>query len=225
MAGQPIRGLTAQSMRGTKRFRTRLAAPPVNLTTGSGTVTARSKCFAHIFAWGAGASGQGGTGAAGGAGGGGALYKRVPLQAGDVLTYAVGVGGLGSAGVPNPGTDTTITLPNGATLTAGGATGLQGGQASGGDVNRRGGNGGTTGLAGSPGDHGGPGGAAGGGSGGGGGSAGLDDILPDYVGAAGGAGGGSFGGSPGGGSGGNAGMSATAGNGLLVIVLVQASVA
>jgi hypothetical protein len=237
--GQKLRGLVGQGMNGRRNRAMQLAAVPVVATSGSGVVTARRACVALIFAWAPGGSG-GSDGS--GAGGGAALFKRVYLPRGAALSYSIGAPGAGvsSSSNGNDGGDTTVTLPSGQVLTAGGgkagtvadpAAGGLGGVATGGDINRRGGDGGryqsgSLGLSGSPGQGAGAGagGAANSNRGGGGGGAGLADLLSDLIG-----GGGSdasgvssaAGSAPGGGSGGGQSASGNGGAGKVIIVLID----
>lgn len=237
MIKQPLRGLVGQAMTGARSLGLGVAAVPINLTTGSGAISVRKNGWALIYMWGAGGGGNvdpglnsqvcGGSGA-------GALYKLVPVRAGDQLTYAVGAGVLTA-----DGGDSTVLLQNGQTLTAGGGkagngstSSVQslGGVATGGDINRRGGVSGAsnTGIQfGSPGDGpgGGTGAAGGGNSGGGGGAAGMADILTDFTGGNGAAAntGGSTGGAPGGGAGAGGASGGAGGAGKIIIVLVTSN--
>jgi hypothetical protein len=146
---------------------------------GSGTITLPSyPCTVEVWLWG----GGGGTGGGqGGAGGAAATYKRFRNQPGYAMAYIVGAGGSTSG---SDGGDSTITVPGGKILTAGGGKGVpsgdvgfSGGVATNGDLNRNGGRGGAMGAAGAAGDHGGAGGA--GATGGGGGGAGGFGETPD----------------------------------------------
>lgn len=204
MADRSVRGLVAQSMNGSRGLvAPKLGALPVNATSGSGSITVRRPCYALIIARGPGGSGGGGSGptVCSGGGGGAVLYKRVLLRAGQTISYTVGTPGAAPtfSSVPgNDGTDSTVTLPDGTVLRAGGGkrglfgdgvAGGAGGLATGGDINRNGGAGGSaaSGTNGEPGSPGQGNGAGAGGaklsnSGGGGGAAGLTEILSDLVG-------------------------------------------
>lgn len=204
MTGRSVRGLVAQSMNGSRGLVTpKFGALPVNATSGSGSITVRRPCYALIVARGPGGSGGGGSGptVCSGGGGGAALYKRVFLRAGQTISYTVGTPGAEPtfSSVPgNDGTDSTVTLPDGTVLRAGGgkrglfgdgSPGGAGGIATGGDINRNGGAGGlaASGANGEPGSSGQGGGAGAGGaklsnSGGGGGAAGLTEIVADLIG-------------------------------------------
>lgn len=152
--------------------------------SGDANVTAPSGCIAFIYAWGGGGSGAAySSTSAGGGGGGAAGYSRIRLGPGSTLAVTVGYGGPGKSNGNDgsSGTQSTVILPNGRVMSAGGggggtvALGGAGGVAFGFDLNRSGGAGGGSGGAGNPGDHGGLGGLAGGSGGGGGGSAGFSD--------------------------------------------------
>ena len=241
MAGQKLRGLVGQGMDGRRRaggLPSEVIAPVV-LTGGSGSVVAPKKCIALIHAWGAGGSGANIDFGAGGGGGGAAVFKRVRLVAGQSLAYVIGVGGSGvSTGDGIAGSDTTLALPSGLVLRAGGGkggTGIgegAGGMPTNGDINRLGGAGG--GIVGTAGQTPLGGGAGGGGAssffGGGAGAAGFSDIDPSFIGgggsAASGAGSGTTAGaSPGGGSGATytagIGVTGSGGSGKIVIVLLR----
>jgi hypothetical protein len=192
-----IKGFVAQGMDGRKnRSPVRLVAIKVS-TSGSGSYTAIAECEALIYAWGAAGSGALDSGSvASGAGAGAAGYKRVPLARGQVLSWSVGTGGAETDADPsngNDGGDTTVTLPWGLVLTAGGGkrgvrgaspqTGGLGGQCSGAwDLARAGGNGGNgvtaAGTAGTAGTGGGTPGNGSGNFGGGGAAAGFSDVAP-----------------------------------------------
>jgi hypothetical protein len=113
------------------------------------------------------------------------LFKRQKVQKGQAIPYSVGVGGgrmtTGNlAGIA--GGDTTVTLPNGTILRAGGGAGggavtntpAAGGVAVNGDLNRAGGRGGYSNSNATAGEFGGAPGSAGPGSGGGAG--GFTDL-------------------------------------------------
>ena len=201
--------------------------------SASGTITATETCQALIYLRGAGGAGVNGAAAPGG-GGGAALFKRINLRKGDVLAYSIGAGVLSGSGQ-----DTTVTLPGGRVLTAGGGkigsgtVGGVGGIATGGDINRNGGAGGDDGVAATgdalPGQ---PGQGAGAGAGGavsteagtdvagGGGAAGITEeaLFPA---AANGANGGNQGAAYGGGGGGRNGAGGQGGDGVGRIILVR----
>lgn len=248
MAGaDKLRGLVAQSLNGRKSyadaFYVDLLALPVVATSGSAIVTAPDRCIAWILAQGPGGSGANdvSNGQAGGGGGGAALFHRVRLRKGDQIAYAIGAVGAGVPGDTNgsDATDTTITLPRGVVLTAGGgkggksitasgvATGGAGGVANGAAINRNGGDGGLHGVAGGgTGPYGGSGGAFSGTAGGGGGGAGFLDRGTDFIGGAGSAavaGGSAAGGAPGGGSGASqtAGVGGAGAAGKVIVVLIK----
>lgn len=139
MANQKLRGLVGQGMDG----RRRLTGGRVELlriidANFGGAIAAPTSCVALIFAWGGGGSGAAnGGGGAGRGGPGAALYRRVRLGRGQIISYAVGGGGASveDAGTPvagNAGSATIVTLPGGLTLTAGGG---QGGTSGSGDGN------------------------------------------------------------------------------------------
>lgn len=239
--GQRLRGFVGQGMNGRRARVPSAGAMPVFATSGTGEITIRSHCVALIYMWGAGASGcddvgLNNTGAGGG--GGAALFARVFLNLGQKLSYSVGAGGAGvtgSATTGSDGGDSTVTLPDGRVLTAGGgkagtrgSTGGLGGVATGGDINRRGGKGGdgvpgtVNGVAGE-GTGAGAGGAGSGSAGGGGGAGGLADVLVDLTGGAGSAAvvGGAQGNAPGGGSGAGGTTSKAGAAGRIIILFVR----
>ena len=242
MVRQKLRGFVGQGVDGRKRNDRppRMVILPVFATSGSGVVFAPTKCVALIAAWGAGGSGANQVllGTAGGGGGGGFLAKRVRLAKGQSISFSVGLPGLG---VPtdtdgNNGGATTVTLPSGVVLTAGGGAkgtstgGGLGGTSQNGDVNRAGGLGGGVGgnQSGETPAFGGLGGTGSSGCGGGGGAAGFVDSDQSFIGGAGtsGASSGGFSGPgsiPGGGSGGSTTTMFTSGQGgqgRVVIVLI-----
>lgn len=144
MIGFPV---APQSMSGRKsvlRAQSQMIAQ-YTATSGSATITATRNCWAFIILFGPGGSGSTGGGGSCGGAGGAALYRRVRLIAGQRLTYALGTpgAGVGSADtVGVTGTASTVTLPNGNVLSAGGGQGgpasagtAAGGTATGGDVN------------------------------------------------------------------------------------------
>lgn len=211
-----------------------------DVSTGVGSFTASRDGWYEVYVFGPG--GRGGASAGSDAshgGGGGATMARIYMLRGQVISYLVGRGdgGLGSS---------TATLPDGRTLTgviggsgnAGFAPGGVGMIGTGGDINRRGGNGfGWTNpdtdvntndgvpVLGGNGEWGGVVGLgpSGGGPGyGGGGGAGFSDIFPDILGN--GASSGSYGAiagtSPGGGGLGNVlgGAQGDGGSGAVIIV-------
>jgi hypothetical protein len=209
----------------------------VDASSGTGSITAAKTCTALIYLGGAGGSGADDTTNAAGGGGGAAVFKRMRLAKGQTLSYSVGAAGAAvNASSGHDGGDTTVTLPNGLTLTAGGGkagptgvvNGGAGGIATGGDINRNGGAGGSGsgGSGASGGIGGGAGGAGGSGSnrGGGGGGAGFSDVASFFNGAGGGqgGGGGGVGGGSYGGGGGSINLTSGAGAaGRVVIWLVR----
>jgi hypothetical protein len=185
---QSLRGFVGQSMNGARNRRV-IPHRILDASSGSGSITVTRPCVALIFVFGGCGSGrhQNGGSCLGGAGGG-AAYKWAELGAGQTLSYAVGAGGAGVTENPgNPGGDSTVTLPNGHVVRASGGQGgpLTPGQAlagvgTGGDVNRRGGNGGAdSSSSGFDGEDGGATGSANGapGVGGAGGQAGLVSVM------------------------------------------------
>lgn len=228
---QKIRGLVGQNLGGAKSFadarifvRGAHRLQNTSISPLSGSITVPEACDALIYLWGGGGAG---TPAGSGGAGAGALFKRVRLARGQTLAYSLGGVGLNSAGgsgIPGgDGQDSTVTLPSGVVLTAGGGGGNGGtpGLARGGDVNRRGGYNGT--IA----EFGGANGS--GGSYGGGGAAGFSDLIGNLL--VGGAGrpastGGQGvpGGVPGGGSGGTTDNSVTGVGGAsqLVVLFIDA---
>lgn len=234
--------MTGYGPRGDKPRRAGSSIPEIiavyDVTSGSGSISIPETCDALLYLWGAGASG-GGVGAgginAGGGGGGAALFKRLLLRQGQVLAYSVGAAGVGSSSDGNDGADTTVTVGSSTYVARGGkkglanATGGLGGEAFGGDINRRGGKGGNgdspSGFAGEAGEFGGEGGAADGQRGGGGGAAGFSDLLGLVLRGGAGSNGNNTtnttaGAAPGGGSGGAGGTSGPGGAGRLYLVLV-----
>ncbi len=160
-------------------------------TSSTGSFTPSRGCIVILRGYGAGGGGgqSGGGNCAGGAGGG-AGYAVLPVGAGQTISWSVGAAGAADA----DGGDTTITLPSGLVLTAGGGKkgdtgggtriGGLGGRCTGPWlIARTGGDGGegngTGGLAGASSL---PGGGTGGGGasnqGGGGGAAGFTDLFP-----------------------------------------------
>lgn len=197
-------GFVGQGMSGRKRLRGKLLSYRAITTAGSGTITAPALYSTNCEVWltGAGA----GDNVTQGGGGGASLYKRMRCSPGQTMAYTVGA----AASSGGDGGDTTLTMPTGIVLTAGGGKFAgTGGIATNGDVNRSGGAGGAGGVNGSAGTGGGAGGVFAGGNGGGGGAAGFSE-LGDLTGGAGGAAiaQGAF---PGGGNGGNCGSPSGAG--------------
>lgn len=233
---QPLRGLVGQSMSGARpRSLPTLIDYKETTTATSGSYTASVDCWVLLYAWGGGGSGAADTATAAGGGGAGAGYLRYRLGRGRTIAWSVGAGGAGVTGNVdgNDGATTTVTLPNGQVLTAGGgAKGLRLTGGSGGacvgpwTVSRSGGAGGASAAGGSP-TGGGTGGALSGSYGGGGGAAGFSDLnpgLPLGNGSAGNGGGASVAGtSPGGGSGGclNASTSGNGGTGRVLAYIVH----
>lgn len=199
----------------------------------TGTITATETCQALIYLRGAGGAGLNSAGAAPGGGGAAALFKRVSLRKGDVLAYSIGAGVLNLAGG-----DTTVTLPGGRVLRAGGGqpgagtVGGAGGIATGGDINRNGGAGGDDGAGGGDATAGQPGQGLGAGTGGaaateggadvaGGGGAGGITEEPLFPAAANGVAGGNQGAAYGGGGGGRNATTGIGGDGVGRIILVR----
>lgn len=237
-AGQPLRGLVGQSM-AAKKSHIGASIQLINATTvtsGSGSLTATRPCQALIYGIGAGGSGGASGGQGSGGGGAGAFFKRFRLAIGQSISYSVGAGGAAASGTDGfDGGDTTVTLPNGLVMRGGGGKGgLQGpahlggvgADASGGDINRSGGAGGSStpvsdGI--SAGIGGGAGGLSGAGGGGGGGGAGFSDIFASGpTGGAGSAGttNSATGGDYGGGSGGSN-ASGAGGRGVVMILMLR----
>lgn len=194
-AGQPLRGLVGQSMSGRKPKAFPALVRQIDESLGASSFTATKAAVALIYAWGAGGSGaRDGSNVASGGGGGGAGYKRIRITPGQVISWSIGVGGAAPGSDltdGSPGTATTVTLPTGVVLTAGGGqggargssprTGGLGGVVSGPwDIARTGGKGGdgVTGAstAGESPVNGGTGGPASGNYGGGAGAAGFTDV-------------------------------------------------
>lgn len=119
----------------------------MDLRTSSGVISAPADCLAEVFLWGGGGSGEVAAGYRAG-GGGGALYKSFQRLGGTTVTFEVGSGGQsqGVAGQPGyHGGPTTLRLPSGVILVAGGGRGGGrdgqaglGGISYGGEVNRPG---------------------------------------------------------------------------------------
>lgn len=132
--GNRFRGLVSQGLAGRKDY----SGMPieflgvVSAKSGSGVVIAPKACLATIFAWGGGGSGGAGAGTDGGCGA--ALMRRLRLAKGQQIAYTVGIGGRAAPdGIDGaPGSDTTVTLPDGQQLVAGaGGMGLYAGAAPG----------------------------------------------------------------------------------------------
>lgn len=123
-----------QNMSGRKRLagaKTDLLAM-YTYTSGSGTITAPRNCWAYILLWGPGGSGSTGGGGSTGGSGGAVLFKKVRMSGGQALAYALGTPGAGVNTIDtngNTGTASTVTLPGGEVLSAGGGSG--GGRADG----------------------------------------------------------------------------------------------
>jgi hypothetical protein len=236
MAGADrLRGFVAQSMSGRKVVRLNFVGM-VDSLLGATSFTATVACYVFIFAHGGG--GGGGAGSAGvGSGGNGADagYKRFFLKPGQSISWTPGAAGATNASIGDgtPGGDTTVLLPNGVTLTAGGGkNGLQSGatpppNVSSGpwDLLRSGGLGGATGASGASPAGGGVGGAPGGSSGGGGGgSAGFKDKFQGALAGNGGTGNLNVAaGSPGAGSGASTGATTSAGSGRVQVFAFSAA--
>jgi hypothetical protein len=206
--------------------------------TGANSYTATKACIVIIRAWGAGGSGGTFSLANAGGGGGGAVgYRVVSLTAGQTITWSIGAG-TASSTVDNSngvdGGDTTVTLPGGYVLTAGGGkkgtaagVGGTGGIPSGPwYIGRNGGDGGDSNTAGSSPTGGGTGGITSTNRGGGGGAAGFLDLYPNIASGNGSSGNTSTaGGAPGGGSGGAPGgglASGKGGDGRVIITVIAA---
>jgi hypothetical protein len=197
-SGQPLRGFAGQGMNGHKRGADAKvdAVQVVEVTSlGTGSVTVLRHGWALIYLLGVGGSGEASAGRGGG--GGAALYRRVRVTPGQIISWTLGTPGAAApTSTPgNDGTDSTVTTPTGLVLKAGagkGGTSVApgaGGVATGGDINRNGGAGGT--FAGNgvgAGLGGGNGGAGSGNGGGGGGGAGFSDVGSALAGGSGGAG-------------------------------------
>ncbi len=225
-AGQTLRGLVGQGMRGGRALSTDFLAV-YDSTSGAGSFTSTTACVALIFAWGAGGGAVNGGDDSGG-GGGAAGYKRVKLSSRRTVSWTVGAAAIGDGG------DSVVSIP-GTTLTAcggkapsGGVGGLGGTPSGNWDIARRGGNGGTGATAGESPLGGGAGGnwsIGAGNDGGGGGAAGFTDLFGGLVPGKGGNGnsGGANATAPGGGrGGGEMGAGATTGTaGRVFIVLVR----
>lgn len=201
-----FRGLWAKQYGGAASAATLLYLGQQDFTTpGAATFTAPFNMVAEVFCWGGGAAGaNGGPGNPGS--GAGACMKRVSLATGQQLALNIGAGGtpLGAGAGVNPGTASTVTFPDGSTMTATGGQVAAGGTATGGEYNRSGG------ALHAAGVNGGPAGANGSSANGGGGAGGFSDLFtspPALLG-----GGGGIGGS-GSGGGGNAGLSPGGGGG------------
>lgn len=117
-----------------------------NVTTpGSGQFVGTKPSYVDAWLYGGGASGMngaaGGFTARGGASGGG-VYVRFPLLEGQTVSYVLGAGGAGQASpnsIGNSGADSTLTLPSGLVVLAGGGKNDgTGGVAVGGNINRPG---------------------------------------------------------------------------------------
>jgi hypothetical protein len=204
--------------------------------TGTNSYTATKACIVIIRAWGAG--GSGGTSSTNNAGGGGGAavgYRVIFLTAGQTISWSIGAGTASNTADPSNGVDggdTTVTLPGGYVLTAGGGkkgtaagVGGTGGVPSGPwDIGRNGGDGGGSNTAGGSPTGGGAGGSASTNRGGGGGGAGFSDLFPNIASGNGSNGNTSTaGGAPGGGSGGTPGgglASGVGGNGRVIITVI-----
>lgn len=126
------------------------------ITTSSTTWVAPYDCTVTFHAIGGG--GAGGRNVystnyhASGGGAGGYCRKTVEVKSGDSFTLTVGAGGIWTGGVGQPGGNTSISGPNvsmtanggsaGVATTPGATSGVDGGSASGGDLNFTGGRGG-----------------------------------------------------------------------------------
>lgn len=232
---QGLDGFKGQAMAGARVLPSlSLANIPINATSGTGSVAALVNCIALIYVFGGGGGGAAGISATdpfGGGGGGGAGFRRVPLLAGQSLTYSVGAAGAeGAETNAGDGGNSTVTLPSGVVVTAYGGQGGRytgaggvGGFAANCDIQRKGGDGGA-GTAGS-GETATPGGGLGGvasGGGGAGGGAGFGDLATGLTGGDGDTGAGAQ--NPGGGGRGGSNGAANGTNGAagkVVIVLVK----
>lgn len=222
--GQRFRGLVGQTLAGRRRATASVLAVRDTSSAGSNSFTATKGCVALIHAWSAG--GSGGASSGGGGGGGGAGFKRVPLNAGQTISWVVGAGGAISS---NPGGDTTVTLPSGIVLrlggggagVAGGAGGTGGLPFAGWDIGRRGGSGAAANSAGESPANGGTGGAGSGSGGGGGGAAGFNDLVTGLPPGNGGVVNGVGQTVPGGGGGGTSGVSGGGMDGRVYVVVIR----
>lgn len=186
-------------------------------TTASSSLTVPENCYALIALWGAGKAG----GVPAGGDGGDAVFSRIRVQAGWIISWAVGAGGVNPNGA---GGDTTVSLPGATYRAKGGGSAA----ASQGPYVSPGGKGGAANVNGGAGaDGGGAGGAATADAGGGGGSGGLRSKIADFqTGGAGDVGDTSVGGqAPGGGGGGNGlgGMGTNGAAGRVMIELIGAA--
>ncbi len=194
---QRLRGWAGQRMDGRRwTFAGQLLAH-YDETSGSNSYTATKQCTVIIRAWGAGGSGgRTSTYDASGGGGGASGHKVCRIGGGQTISWTVGIAGTqtpdGQPGIP--GGNSTVTLPGGIALTAGGgAGGAPTSNTAGGaggvcagpwDIARSGGAGGASGSGGTGGTSGGSpigggsGGLAASGDGGGGGAAGFSDKFP-----------------------------------------------
>lgn len=123
----------------------RIIAIGLITTSGAGAVLAPENCVVQSWLWGGGASGVNASASGlNGSGGGGAsaLYKRFVLSRGQSFLYDIAAGGAAQPSVNvlgNDGGDSTLTLPSGLVVRAGGGKALgAGGIATGGDINRPG---------------------------------------------------------------------------------------
>lgn len=187
--GQPLRGFVGQSMAAKKKVPAVTPIAVIDSAVTASPYIATRKCWAFVYATGAGAGGgpQGGNDASGG-GGGAALFKKLRLNPGQSISWTVGAGGLGGTGIGNgfDGGDTVVTAQTLTPLVAGGGkrglhgvtpvSGGLGGIATGGDINRSGGGGGADGSNGGAATGGGTGGVGATHEGGGGGAAGFSET-------------------------------------------------
>jgi len=202
--GQKLRGFVGQSMSG-KREAAR--GYTYQFRVGSHTFTPPVNGRWKLVLWGPGADSGANPGGSGG-------YCEVtrPLTRRTPVSLVVG----------SPGTDTTATFSNQTVVTASAASGINGGAATGGDVNLAGSAGGAAGASGAngAGTGGGTGGTGNGATDGGG--AGAPGVLP-FMGGHGGSGSGrASGGFPGGGAS-DVGGSFPGGDGLIIAYLVNPS--
>lgn len=137
------KGTNTGKLEGVRRF----------LNGGAASFVADRDCVAYVFAWGGGAGGfSDGAPTPTGTGGnaGGACMKRVTLAKGQAISWSIGTGGAFAVGsTPGQGSDTVVTFPDGTTMTAqrGGLSSGSAGTGVGGDLNRRGGKGGSNGSS------------------------------------------------------------------------------
>lgn len=145
---------TSESVGITESGVTTFASSSVLLTSGTSWTVPDGATSIKVWAIGAGGGGGGvstlDNSAAAGGGAGGLSYRQFSVTSGQVVSYAIGIGGFGGIGAGNgaPGTETTVTV-GGTTLRGRGGSGgkyndnsgINGGSGSGGNPNRTGGDG------------------------------------------------------------------------------------